>query len=88
MLVFLESLSDSAQLFNLFRYLTFRTGAAILTAMLFVFLFGPWIIRSLRERAPRSRPSSTPAPRACACASWCPRCASATRVVSNRKVSE
>ena len=56
MLVFLESLSDSAQLFNLFRYLTFRTGAAILTAMLFVFLFGPWIIRSLRVRQGKGQP--------------------------------
>ncbi|MCC0047685.1 MAG: phospho-N-acetylmuramoyl-pentapeptide-transferase [Tepidamorphaceae bacterium] len=62
MLVFLESLSDSAQLFNLFRYLTFRTGAATLTAMLFVFLFGPWIIRSLRVRQGKGQPIRTDGP--------------------------
>ncbi len=56
MLVFLETFSDSAQIFNLFRYLTFRTGGAILTAMLFVFLFGPAIIRSLRVRQGKGQP--------------------------------
>jgi phospho-N-acetylmuramoyl-pentapeptide-transferase len=29
---------------NVFRYITFRTGGAMLTGALFVFLFGPWII--------------------------------------------
>jgi phospho-N-acetylmuramoyl-pentapeptide-transferase len=33
---------------NVFRYITFRTGGAIVTAALFVFLFGPWIIDHLR----------------------------------------
>jgi phospho-N-acetylmuramoyl-pentapeptide-transferase len=30
-----------------FRYITFRTGGAIMTALFFVFLFGPKIISSL-----------------------------------------
>ena len=33
---------------NVFRYITFRTGGAIMTALLFVFLFGPAIIDVLR----------------------------------------
>src|SRR6266481_7813050 len=35
---------------NVFRYITFRTGGAIATRALFVFLFGPWIIDHLRLR--------------------------------------
>ena len=31
-------------LLNVFRYITFRTGGAMVTGALFVFLFGPWII--------------------------------------------
>ncbi len=36
--------------FNLFRYITFRTAGATFTALLISFLFGPGIIRRLRER--------------------------------------
>jgi phospho-N-acetylmuramoyl-pentapeptide-transferase len=56
MLVLLEAFSDQIQLFNLFGYLTFRTGAAILTAMLVVFLFGPKLIKSLRIRQGKGQP--------------------------------
>ena len=35
--------------FNLFRYLTFRTGGAIMTALLLSFLFGPTIIAWLKS---------------------------------------
>ena len=31
----------SSAALNLFRYITFRTGGAVMTALLFVFLFGP-----------------------------------------------
>ena len=41
---------------NLFRYITFRTGAATITAMLIVFLFGPWIISHLKVRQGRGQP--------------------------------
>jgi phospho-N-acetylmuramoyl-pentapeptide-transferase len=34
--------------FNVFRYLTFRTAGAVITALLVSFLLGPWIIRRLR----------------------------------------
>ena len=35
----------------MFRYITFRTGGAMVTGALFVFMFGPWIIDHLRLRA-------------------------------------
>ena len=41
---------------NVFRYQTFRTGGAIMTALLFVFLFGPAIIDSLRVRQGKGQP--------------------------------
>ncbi|MEO1198944.1 MAG: phospho-N-acetylmuramoyl-pentapeptide-transferase [Pseudomonadota bacterium] len=56
MLVFLEGLSDQFQIFNLFGYQTVRTGGAILTAMFFVFFFGPKMIRMLRVRQGKGQP--------------------------------
>lgn len=41
-------LADEPGFFNLFRYLTFRTGGAILTALLFSFVAAPWLIRRLK----------------------------------------
>src|ERR1700755_870843 len=41
---------------NVFRYITFRTGGAMVTAALFVFLFGPWIIDTLRLRQGKGQP--------------------------------
>lgn len=35
--------------FNVFRYITFRTAMAILTALIISFLIGPWLIRRLRN---------------------------------------
>ncbi len=35
--------------FNVFRYVTFRTACAALTAMVISFTMGPWLIRKLRE---------------------------------------
>lgn len=35
--------------FNVFRYITFRTAWATITALTIVFLLGPWLIRKLRE---------------------------------------
>ena len=34
--------------FNVFRYITFRTICAILTALLISFLIGPWLINKLK----------------------------------------
>ena len=47
---------------NVFRYITFRTGGAIFTGALFVFLFGPWIIDHLRLRQGKGQPIRTDGP--------------------------
>lgn len=45
---FLVPLADDIQIFNLFRYLTFRTGGAIMTALLICFVIGPAMIAKLK----------------------------------------
>src|SRR5437588_6964175 len=35
--------------FNVFRYITFRTAFAALTALLISFIFGPWLIDRMRR---------------------------------------
>src|SRR6202041_1440687 len=47
---------------NVFRYITFRTGGAMVTGALFVFMFGPWIIDHLRGRQGKGQPSRTDGP--------------------------
>lgn len=56
MLIWLVELADHFQFFNLFRYITFRTGASLFTSALIVFLFGPRMISSLRVRQGRGQP--------------------------------
>jgi len=48
MLYWLVDLSDKLSVLNVFRYITFRTGGAVITALFFVFLFGQNIIDRLR----------------------------------------
>jgi phospho-N-acetylmuramoyl-pentapeptide-transferase len=45
----LYPLRDLIPAFNVFRYITFRVAAAILTALLLSWLLGPWFIRTLRR---------------------------------------
>jgi phospho-N-acetylmuramoyl-pentapeptide-transferase len=42
--------------FNLFRYITFRTGAAVITALVLSFIFGPMIIRWLKAKQRGGQP--------------------------------
>ena len=56
MLHFLGQLGDDVSVLNVFRYITFRTGGATMTALLFVFLFGPAIIEALRVRQGKGQP--------------------------------
>ncbi len=56
MLYLLENFSEQVPVFNLFRYITFRTGGAIVTALALVFLFGPALIKSLKVRQGRGQP--------------------------------
>lgn len=52
----LYPLSDDFGVLNLFRYLTFRTGGAILTALFVAFVFGPRIIRLLKAKQQEGQP--------------------------------
>ncbi|HEX9941929.1 MAG TPA: phospho-N-acetylmuramoyl-pentapeptide-transferase [Thermoanaerobaculia bacterium] len=45
----LYPLRDVIPAFNVFRYITFRVAAAIVTALLLSWIFGPWFIRTLRR---------------------------------------
>ena len=56
MLYALVQFSDQIGPLNVFRYITFRTGGAIMTALLFVFLFGPAIIDLLRVKQGKGQP--------------------------------
>ena len=48
MLQLLGQFGDQISILNVFRYITFRTAGATITALLFVFLFGPAIIAALQ----------------------------------------
>ena len=63
MLYWLVDLSDKVSVLNVFRYITFRTGGAVVTGLLFVFLFGPWIIGHLRLRQGKGQPIRTDGPK-------------------------
>ena len=52
----LYPLADEFQIFNLFRYLTFRSGGAVLTALLISFIVGPRLIRWLRVKQQGGQP--------------------------------
>ncbi|MDQ4135851.1 MAG: phospho-N-acetylmuramoyl-pentapeptide-transferase [Pseudomonadota bacterium] len=56
MLTFLAELSPYLSPLNVFRYITFRTGGATATAILFVFWFGPAIISLLRLKQGKGQP--------------------------------
>ena len=47
---FLAPHADEIAGFNLFRYLTLRTGGAIMTALFISFLIGPAVIRWLKSK--------------------------------------
>ncbi|HEX2062653.1 MAG TPA: phospho-N-acetylmuramoyl-pentapeptide-transferase, partial [Thermoanaerobaculia bacterium] len=57
--------------FNVFRYITFRTAFAALTALLISFILGPWLIERMRriklgqyirEEGPKSHQSKAGTP--------------------------
>src|SRR5712691_5284437 len=62
MLYWLSLFSDQVNVLNLFRYLTVRTGGAMVTAGVFVFLCGPWIIDHLRLKQGKGQPIRTDGP--------------------------
>ena len=56
MLYWLTLWSDGGDFFNLFRYITFRSGGAFLTALVFGFLFGKPLINVLRRKQGKGQP--------------------------------
>ena len=56
MLFWLTEFSDGGDVFNLFRYITFRAGAAFFTALVFGFMFGRPLINMLKRRQGNGQP--------------------------------
>jgi phospho-N-acetylmuramoyl-pentapeptide-transferase len=56
MLYELVNFSDQISALNVFRYITFRSGGATFTALLFVMMFGPAIIDLLRVKQGKGQP--------------------------------
>ena len=52
----LVPLADEFGALNVFRYLTFRTGGAVITALIVSFLFGPVLIQLLKSHQKRGQP--------------------------------
>ena len=58
----LVPLSDNFQPLNLFRYLTFRTGGAMITALMLSLFFGPAFIRWLKSHQAEGQPIRSDGP--------------------------
>ena len=62
MFYWLTDFSDKLSFLNVFRYITFRTGGSIVTALVFVFLFGGPIIDLLRLKQGKGQPIRSDGP--------------------------
>src|SRR5262245_6720995 len=62
MCYWLTELSDKLSFFSVFRYITFRTGVAIVTGLVLLFLFGAPIIALLRLRQGKGQPIRSDGP--------------------------
>ena len=56
MFYYLYDITEGAGAFNLFRYITFRAGAAFLTALIFGFMFGRPLINLLKKKQKKGQP--------------------------------
>jgi len=52
----LGPLGEEFQLFNLFNYITFRVGGALMTSLIIFFVFGEKMIKMLRSRQGKGQP--------------------------------
>ena len=59
---FLVPLADDYRIFNVFRYLTFRTGGSVMTALLICFVIGPAFIRRLKSAQGKGQPIRSDGP--------------------------
>ncbi len=48
--------ADQIPVFNVFRYLTFRTGGAVMTSLIISFVIGPYLIRQLQTKQKGGQP--------------------------------
>ena len=62
MLYFLHIFSDGGDIFNLFRYITFRAGGAFFTALCFGFILGKPLINFLRKKQKSGQPIRSDGP--------------------------
>jgi phospho-N-acetylmuramoyl-pentapeptide-transferase len=62
MFYWLSSFSDAFGPLNVLRYITFRTGGSMMTALVFVFLFGRTIINRLRVLQGKGQPLRSEGP--------------------------
>ena len=64
MLYYLSLLTHTDQLafFRLFKYLTFRSGAAVVTALMIAFLINPMLIRWLKVKQGKGQPIRSDGP--------------------------
>ena len=53
---FLVPLAEEHIIFNVFRYLTFRSGGAVITALLISFMLGPGVIAWLKSKQREGQP--------------------------------
>jgi len=60
----LAPLTEEVSLFNLFRYLTFRSGGAVMTALVLSFWLGPKVIAWLRAKQGNGQPIRSDGPEA------------------------
>jgi phospho-N-acetylmuramoyl-pentapeptide-transferase len=58
----LVPLSEDIGVFNVFRYITFRSGAAVVTALAISFVLGPPVISWLKRRQRQGQPIRTDGP--------------------------
>ena len=62
MLYFVNIFSDGGDIFNLFRYITFRAGGAFFTALVFGFIFGQPLINFLKKKQKNGQPIRSDGP--------------------------
>jgi len=53
---FLTRYAEDFQFFNLFNYITFRVGGALMTSMIIAFILGPRVINWLRSKQGKGQP--------------------------------
>ena len=62
MLYFVNIFSDGGDIFNLFRYITFRAVGAFFTALIFGFIFGQPLINFLKKKQKNGQPIRSDGP--------------------------